>query len=147
MTQPPVSPPAAPELDSPRTGIAPTLRRASLEGIAVSSAVALTWALMATTHPTTTYHFAPLITVAAAALYVRARRERPLTFRPMLSLAAGGTLISMFATAVLENVQALQGPTLWGPGSAVAETVAAIAIGLLLSLTAMIGPRRRATHS
>lgn len=62
------------------TSDSPTTSRASLEAVAVAVVVASGWALMATTHPTTTYHFAPLITVAVVALYVRARLSGPSRF-------------------------------------------------------------------
>lgn len=117
-------------------------RRVSLEAVAVSGIVALGWALMASTHPTTTYHFAPVVAVAVLAFYVRARTELPVALRSGLRLSAGGVLIALITTAVVENLDALQGPTLWGPGSALAETLIAIAAGFLIGLTATIAPRR-----
>jgi len=136
-------------VDAPRargTSGSPTTGRASLEAGAATATVALGWALMAQAHPTTTYHFAPLVLVAITTLYVRTRLERPLTFRQTLSLAGFGAVIALITTAVLENVNALRGPTLWGPGGALAETLLAIAVGLLIGLTAMMGRRGREAH-
>lgn len=100
-------------------------RRASLEAVAVSGVVALGWALMASTHPRTTYHFAPVVIVAVLAFYVRARTEHPMRIRAGLSLSVAGALIALITTAVVENLDALRGPTLWGPGGALAETLLA----------------------
>jgi len=119
-----------------------TPRRASLEAVAVSGAVALGWALMASTHPTTTYHFAPVVAVAVLTFYVRARVEQPVPFRIGLNLSAAGALIALITTAVIENLDAPQGPTLWGPGSALAETLVAITAGFLIGLTATMSRRK-----
>jgi hypothetical protein len=139
--------PHADQSQADGTPDSPTIRRASLEAVAVAGVVASGWALMAMTHPTTTYHFAPIIAVAVVALYVRGRVDRPLGFRRGLSLAGAGVLIAVIATTVLGSLNALRGPTLWGTGSALAETLMAIAVGFLIGATAMIGPRRRETHS
>ncbi|TDW30804.1 hypothetical protein [Cryobacterium psychrophilum] len=84
----------------------------------------------------------PLVAVSGAAIYVRARVERPLPIRRALSLGAGGALIALITTGALETFDALRGPTLWGPGSALAETLLAITVGLLIGLTASVRPRR-----
>lgn len=147
MTQRPAQQAEAPQPVAEAADIGPqahahTARRASLEAVAVSGAVALGWALMASTHPTTTYHFAPVVAVAVLTFYVRARTEQSVPFRIGLSLSAAGALIALITTAVIENLDALQGPTLWGPGSALAETLLAIAAGFLIGLTATMSRRK-----
>lgn len=139
-------PQAASHLTAETSG-PPTARRASLEAVALSGAVSLGWAVLASTHPTTTYHFAPLIAASGMAIYVRARVEHPLALRRALSLASGGALIAVFTAAVLENLNVLRGPTLWGPGNALPETILAIAAGLLIGLIASVGTRRPKTHT
>ncbi len=108
----------------------------------MSGVVALGWALMALTHPTTTYHFAPVVVVAVLALYVRARTEHPVKIRSGLYLSAAGALIALITTAGVESLDALRGPTLWGPGGAPAESLLAIAAGFLIGLTATVTSRR-----
>ena len=108
----------------------------------MAGVVALGWALIASTHPTTTYHFAPVVVVAVLAFYVRARTERPVRFRTGVHLSVVGALIALITTALVENLGALQGPTLWGPDGALAETLLAIAAGFLIGLTTTIAGRR-----
>jgi len=111
----------------------------------VSAAVALGWVAMATTHPTVTYHFAPIVAVIPAPLFTRFRTDQPLPPRRALALSAIGVLIVVIATAVIASLDAFRGPTLIGPSSALAETLMAIGVGFLIGLTAMIA--RRTAHS
>lgn len=119
---------------------APAFRRVALEAVAVSSAVALGWVLMALAHPTTTYHFAPLIAVVVVPFLVRARTQKSIPLRRALGLTAGSALPALIATAVIENLNALGGPALIGAGGALVETLVAIAAGLIIGVTTMISP-------
>ncbi|MEO6199806.1 MAG: hypothetical protein ABIO89_01445 [Cryobacterium sp.] len=107
----------------------------------MSAVVALGWIAMATTHPTVTYHFAPIVAVIAAPLFTRFRTDQPLPPRRSLVLSAIGVLIVAIATAVIASLDAFRGPTLIGPGSALTETLMAIAAGSMIGLTAMIARR------
>lgn len=118
----------------------PGFRRVLLEAVAVSSTVALGWVLMAITHPTTTYHFAPLVAVVVAPFLVRARTQKSIPLRSALVLTSAGVLPALIATAVIESLDALGGPTLIGAGGALVETLVAIAAGLIIGMTAMISP-------
>ncbi len=122
---------------------APAFRRVSLEAVAGSSAVALGWVLMAITHPTTTYHFAPLVAVVVVPFLARARTQKSIPLRRALVLTSGGALPALIATAVIESLNALGGPTLISAGGALVETLIAIGAGLLIGMTAMISPWRR----
>ncbi|MET3948467.1 putative membrane protein YedE/YeeE [Arthrobacter sp. UYCu512] len=121
---------------------APSFRRVALEAAAVSSAVALGWVLMAVSHPTTTYHFAPLVAVVVGAVLVRARTQKSIPLRRALVLTSGSALPALISTAVIESLNALGGPTLIGAGNALVETLVAIAAGLIIGVTTMITPWR-----
>jgi glutaredoxin len=114
-------------------------------GALLALLVAVVWFGLATTHPATTYHVAPLLVAAAWPLGRRWRAGSALPLTGALVPVAGGALVALATTLVLTVRHALVGPTLLGPGSALAETLIATVVGAGLGLLA--GTRGRRTSA
>lgn len=104
--------------------------------------VAAVWVGLAVTHPTTTYHLAPLLVAAAWPLGRRWRAGAALPITGALAAAAGSVVVALATTLVLGAWHSLAGPTLFGPGNAVTETLIAIVVGAGLG-GLLAGWRRR----
>lgn len=98
-------------------------------GLLTSSALALVWLVLARENPTSTYHFAPII---VAASWGGARRwvdGASGSAREGLAAAAGGMAVAAITGGELAWVSALEGPTLWGSGTASTEVWLFVALG------------------
>ncbi len=112
------------------------LRRGSWwTGLALSLVVALAWFALATSNPTTTYHFAPALVAASWPVARRLNVGRALPASTALVTSLGGGALALLVTAMLVARDALAGPSLVGPEGALAETllvlVAGAAVGAL----------------
>lgn len=116
-------------------------------GALLALLVAVVWFGLATTHSATTYHLAPLLVAAAWPLGRRWRAGSALPLTGALVPATGGALIALATTLVLAVRHALVGPTLAGPGSALAETLIAVIVGAGLGLLVATWGRRRPSVS
>ncbi|HEX5496467.1 MAG TPA: glutaredoxin domain-containing protein [Mycobacteriales bacterium] len=112
-----------------------------------SVALAAFWlVVLALSHPTTTYHLAPLLTVLAwPALSWWRHGRSPSVLRSVLAVL-GGVGVTLAAVVVLAAAHALRGPTLTGSGSALVESVLAGFAGAALGLTLTL-PRSRSSGS
>lgn len=103
-----------------------------------SPAAAALWLVLAISNPTSTYHFAPVIVVAATALTVCALGAwQPPGDAHGIATAAYGAVTAGIAIAIAVATTSLEGPTLWGSGDALVETILAVPVGL-----ALVGARR-----
>lgn len=116
-------------------------------GALLALLVAAVWFGLAATHPATTYHVAPLLVAAVWPLGRRWRAGSALPLTGALVPAAGGVLVALATTLVLAVRHALAGPTLAGPGGALAETLIATVVGAGLGLLVATWGRRRASAS
>lgn len=102
-------------------------------GLLTSSALALVWLVLARENPTSTYHFAPIVVAASWGV---ARRwvdgARSSSGQGLVS-AIGGMAVAGITGAELAIVGALDGPTLWGSGSASTE------VGLFVVFGGLVG--------
>jgi glutaredoxin-like protein len=140
----------APELlDAVNEDAVRRLARGSWWSAALVSAVAATvWFLLATGHPTTTYHFAPLLVAAAWPITHRWRSREALAPFTVLATAAGGIGVASATTALLAARHALAGPTVTGSANAVVETFSAIAAGAVVGgVMAAVGRRTVSTRT
>lgn len=110
-------------------------------GLLTSAALAVVWLLLARIHPETTYHLAPLL---VAASWGGARRwvdRAPAPPRRGLAAAAGGGTVGLVTTVELAWINALEGPVLWGSGSALTETLVLLVLGAALGFRFVTRPR------
>jgi glutaredoxin len=115
-------------------------------GAVLSVAAALVWFLLATTHPGTTYHVAPVLVAAAWPITRRWHTRAALSGRAAAATALGGAAVGLAATALLAVRHAMSGPTLTGSGTALTETLVAVAVGTVVGgVLAVVGRRRSAT--
>ncbi|GAW49219.1 MULTISPECIES: glutaredoxin domain-containing protein [unclassified Nocardioides] len=103
-----------------------------------SLAAGVGWLILALTHPTTTYHLAPLLTAVAWPLTV-ARRPASRGSRDGLRAVTGGALLAGLVLGVLALAGALDGPALIG-STAARESLIVIAVGTLIG-SAVVRPR------
>ena len=116
-------------------------------GLLVSLAVTGGWLVLATVNPTTTYHFAPALVAAAWPAGRRMRAGRALPVAATLTTTAGSTGLALAATTLLAVTDALAGPALFGMPSALAESLAGIAVGAVTGIGfAVAGGRRKASR-
>ncbi|MEO5779294.1 MULTISPECIES: hypothetical protein [Arthrobacter] len=114
-------------------------------GASVSAALAVLWLVLALLNPETTYHLAPVLVAAGWPVVYRLRAggRRPVMLRTLA--VAGGAGTALLVTGVLGALGALRGPTLTGTGNALAETIIAIAAGVVAGMIAVgVVPQRRA---
>lgn len=116
-------------------------RRARYAGLVAASAFALVWTALARREPTTTYHLAPLVVAASWGVARRWSARRRGTRREGLVAAVGGAAVAAVTLVELDVAGALRGPTIWGGGAAVGESVALLLLGALLGFRAVT--RRR----
>ncbi|RMH87098.1 MAG: hypothetical protein D6683_00615 [Actinomyces sp.] len=101
-------------------------------GLLAASAAAMVWAILASRHPTNTYHFSPLVVAGLwgwAERWATRRRHRG---RAALLRGAAGAAVSLVTLAELAVSDALRGPTLWhahGTAPVVAEALAFTVLG------------------
>ncbi|MBI1351246.1 MAG: glutaredoxin [Actinomycetales bacterium] len=98
-----------------------------------SLAAAAGWLVLALTHPTTTYHLAPLLTAVAWPLAAARNRDRPLRGGAALHAAIGSALLAIGVLGILALAGALDGPALIG-STAAEESLIMIAAGTLIGL-------------
>ncbi|GAB3394184.1 glutaredoxin family protein [Amycolatopsis echigonensis] len=113
-------------------------------GAVLSVVVAVAWFLLATAHPATTYHFAPMLVAAAWPVTRRWRTRTVLPGRVAVRTALGGATVAMVITALLAVRHALAGPTLLGTGGALTETLIAVAMGAVFGGVLAVTGRRKA---
>ncbi len=106
-------------------------------GVWVAAGVAGLWLVLALVNPTTTYHFSPMLLAAAPSVVVRLLAEKSLPLREVLVTVAVGVGFAGVVTVILQLADALRGPVLAADftavaGSALAETLIALAIGAVL---------------
>ncbi len=88
---------------------------ARLTGAGWSLAAAAGWLVLALTHPTTTYHLAPLLLTALAWPLAAARQpDRATSARNALRAVVGSALLAGVALGILALTGALDGPALIG---------------------------------
>jgi len=115
-----------------------------------SLGLAAVWVGLAVWHPTTTYHLGPALTAAAWPRLARglARKPpQPVVVVVVVVATAGGATAALGALALLAAAHALQGPTLLGGGSPIAEALALVAVGSGYGLWAASRPARRSDGS
>lgn len=101
-------------------------------GLLVTLAVAVGWFVLATGNPTTTYHFAPALVVAAWPIGRRLRAGRPLPVAAAATTTAGSAVLAVVTTLLLAAGDALAGPTLFGIPTALTESLASIGVGAVI---------------
>lgn len=109
-------------------------------GPLASVVVAVGWLPLASWHPNTTYHFAPLLAAAGWPITRRWRGGPPLPVGAAIAAAAGGLGVTLAATALLGARHVLPGPSLTGSGSVLVETLIAVLAGAVLG--AVLAGRR-----
>lgn len=114
----------APDLASSATPVTPRWQPA-----VAALLIAALWAVLAAFTPTTTFHLAPLLVVAAPPVTYRVFTGTPPTPRRTAALVALGAVIASATTAVLAALGLLAGPDLIGGDRPVAETVILIVVG------------------
>jgi hypothetical protein len=95
-------------------------------------AVTAVWAALASSSPTRTYHFAPLLAALAWPVLARAGSGRR-SAQESLGPVVGGFVGPGAAAVALALTDALEGPELFG-GSALGEALILIAVGALWGL-------------
>lgn len=111
-------------------GAEPTIPR--WQPVVVALGLALIWVLLAVRTPTTTYHLAPLLVAAAAAVTRRWLTRTPVPPRPATALAVTGLAITWTVTAVLTWQGLLAGPDITGRAAPVVEAVLLAGVGAVL---------------
>lgn len=102
---------------------------------------ALAWVLLASHTPTTTYHLAPLLVAAAAAVTHRGMIYVPVRSGRAIGLAVSGLAIAWITTVALAWRGMLAGPDVTGGHGAVVES---LLLGLLGSVLGWWVARRHA---
>lgn len=115
-------------------------------GTVVAVAVAVGWLLLALTHPTTTYHFDPLLVVIAPVALTHFRSTGRLPWRIVLVGSGIGAGLALATTMLLGGVGALRGPSLLGSISPVAEAVIAILLGVAVAVVSSLIRQARRAH-
>ncbi len=110
-----------------------------IAGAGWSLAAAAGWLVLAMTHPTTTYHFAPLLTALAWPLGATRNPDRPHRGRDGLRALIGSALLAGTVLGILALAGALDGPALIG-STAAEESLILIAAGTLIG-SAFLRPR------
>lgn len=138
----------APELLDQVDGDAVTrvVRGAWWGGAVPSVVAAIAWFLLATAHPATTYHFAPVLVAAAWPVARRWRTRAALPGRVAVGTALCATVMGAAVTALLAVRHALAGPTLLGVGGALTETLVGVVVGAILGGVLAVTGHRRAGH-
>lgn len=105
------------------------LLRSWLGAALVSGLAAVVWFILATMHPSTTYHLGPFL--VAVAWPVARRWQRGFALAPLGAVTGslGGAAIAAGTTAVLAARHSLAGPNVLGSPSALGEIAIAIAVG------------------
>lgn len=98
----------------------------SWRGSLTTLAAAAVWLALAAWRPSTTFHLAPAVLVAAWAVTERLTGDRPLTRARAAVVCSAGVGAALIMTAVLAAAGWLSGPALLG-GSALAETLIVLA--------------------
>lgn len=108
----------------------------------VALVVSVGWLLLAVSHPTTTYHFAPLIIVIAPVMFMRISVEYRLRWRYVLASTGTGAAIALATTTVLVAWGALRGPSiadhLGGDSGAIGEAFITIGLGVAIVIAIAI---------
>lgn len=103
---------------------------------AVTVVATTLWVALAIRTPTNTYHFAPIIAAASWPIVDRGG-VRPTT-RHSIVVAGLSTTIVLVAGLALWASDRLQGPTLWGSGTSIGETVIFAILGGIVGLIAQL---------
>ena len=125
------------------------------KSIGASAFIAAIWIVMAMINPTTTYHLSPVLVAAAPSVVLRMSVGGPAPWRQVTLAAVSGAAVAALATMVLVFANALRGPVLTADfatpglgaiqGSALDETMIALAIGMVLGIiVSTVGRRARA---
>jgi hypothetical protein len=109
--------------------------------VTLGAAGVTAWCFLALQRPSTTYHFAPLVSALIVPTAGRVRSGTPLARPVALRLAGVGFLLAVAGTAVLVIAHALRGPTLLGSRKATLEAFTFAVPGALLGLRVAL--RRR----
>lgn len=112
-------------------------------GIPFMVALCVGWMLLALTVPATTYHFAPTMVAATWPVAQRLRSGHRLRPLRLGITSGGGAVIVLAVTAVLESMDALSGPTVFGTEGALGETVVMTGVGVLIGLVFGVKPGAR----
>jgi len=102
-----------------------------LLGAGWSIAAAAGWLVLALTHPTTTYHVAPLLTALVWPMAAARNPQRSRRVSAGLLAVAGSAVLAGAVLGVLALAEALDGPALIG-SSAAAESFVMIAAGTVI---------------
>lgn len=111
--------------------------------VLISAGFAACWVVLAVTRPTVTYHLGPVLVAAAAPVARRIGGGR-LGWADAVATTAGSLSVALVTTAALAGLDRLAGPTVFGPGSALTESLAGAAFGALVGVLAAAVGRRRA---
>lgn len=104
-----------------------------LAGAGWSLAAAVGWLVLALTHPTTTYHLAPLLTAVAWPLAAARKPDRSHRGWAALHAVIGSALLAFGVLGILALAGALDGPALIG-STAAEESSIMIAAGTLIGM-------------
>jgi hypothetical protein len=112
-------------------------------GVIVATALAASWVVLAVINPTTTYHFDPLLVVIAPVAVTRLRSSGSLTWRTVAAGTGIGVGVAVSSTLLLDGVNALRGPSLFGSISPAVEAMIAILLGIAVEVASTIIRQRR----
>lgn len=112
----------------------------ALSGAGWSITAAAVWMLLALSHPTTTYHFAPLVIALAWPLAVSRNPSRGRRRRHRFVAVIGGGLLGGATLAILAGAHVLAGPTLIG-SNANDESLIMLTAGALIGWALAVLPR------
>lgn len=122
-----------------------SMQTLTVRALALSSGLAVLWAVLASVQPTTTFHLAPALIPLAVTFVMAERTPAPRTLIGHI-LAAG--LLAVAVSIALDMAGRLQGPSLLPMGGALMESVVAAGAGVVIALGwTRDRPRRSQTSS
>lgn len=114
---------------------------------AISLAASLGWVLLSVAHPATTYHLAPVLVTALAAVWPRFRAENPLSIGAAAGSAAVGAVSASIVAGVIYGLHSMNGPTMFNIASPLVESFLGIVVGFLIGKVIAAVPRRSGRRS
>lgn len=103
----------------------PSVRR----GLSWSVALAALWVVLALLRSGTTFHLAPFLVAAIAAIVLATDSDREPVIHEVLGASAAAIVVGIAATLILAAADSMTGPSLLPFGGAVTEAFVFVAVG------------------